>query len=195
MKPVAISAYLLLAGLLPALPCAAANLLQNPGFDADISGWTPTVNGGTVSWDGAIGDPAGSILTSSPAPNTSATAAQCVAISAPANVDFIVDGFADQSVLSGGYIISATSFDAAGCTGTNLGDLPAGGTSFPPGGWGGFEIAASNQPLPNGTQSVLVTVGSSAGAAAGSVDNYHFDNIQFGPSATTPVDLQSFEVD
>jgi hypothetical protein len=176
-------------------PVHAANLVVNPDFNAGIGSWTPSVNGGTVAWSAGFGNPAGSISTNSPAPNTSALATQCVAISAPATVDFIVDGYASLSTVSGGFVISATAYTGTDCTGTNLGDLPGGSESFPPGGWQGFQIALVSQQLPASTNSVLLTIGSSTGPTAGSIDDYFFDNIRFGPAGTTPVTLQSFEVD
>jgi len=173
----------------------AANLVFNPDFSTDISSWTTSVNGGTVTWASGFGNPAGSISINSPAPDTSAQATQCVPISAPASVDFIVDGYASLSTVSGGYVITATTFAGTDCTGTNLGNLPAGLESFPPGGWQGFQITLFDEPLPAGTNSVLLTIGSNTGSAEGSVDDYYFDNIKFGPAGAAPVTLQSFEVD
>ena len=192
MKQVAILISLFFIGLMSA---DAANLVQNPTFDADIAGWTPVTNGGgTVAWASGVGNPAGSIATTAASANMSALATQCIAISAPVNVDYLVDGFADNSSGSGSRQISATSFAGAGCTGANLGDLPAGDISFPGTGWNGFQISTFNAALPATTQSVLLTIGSATGATTG-IENYHFDNVRFGPTGTTPVRLQSFNVD
>lgn len=56
VRVVRLSSLLLLCG---ALEAQAQNLIQNPGFTGDLSGWTVVPSGAyTVAWDGAQGDSA-----------------------------------------------------------------------------------------------------------------------------------------
>ena len=159
---------------------AGGNLLANPTFDTGIAGWQiGTEGGGSVTWLGNFGNPAGSAAVSSPNPNSSASLSQCIAISAPATVDFIVDGYAANSSGSGGYVFVVFAYSADNCTGF-LGNLPAGTPSSPVGIWNGFRSTLAGAALPAGTKSVFVMVGSRAEAAAGSLQNYYIDNVYFG---------------
>lgn len=164
----------------PAAAVAAGNLVLNPGFDADLNDWTPVTSAGaSVSRDASFGNPAGSVYASAPLPNTSAAITQCIGISAPFIADFSVDGYASAASVSGGWVLAATAYDAVGCAGNDLGVLPQVDYSFPPSSWHGFTVIFAGA-LPAGTQSVLLTVGCEALAAAGSSDNYYFDNVWFG---------------
>ncbi len=160
---------------------ARDNRVVNPTFDSGVSGWQIVTTGsGALMWDGGFGNPAGAAYASSPAPNSSASLYQCIAISAPNTVDFIVDAYVSTTSVSGGYVTAAFAYSQLGCVGTMLGNLPAGTESFPTAGWHGLRLTLTDAPLPDGTKSVYIRVGSIAFGDAGSVDNYYFDNIRFG---------------
>jgi hypothetical protein len=80
-------ALVTLLGMALSAPAAAQNLLQNPGFDTDLSGWTSSGTG-TVTWDptnsGAPGV-SGSAWVATPeaAGETTAHIEQCVAVADP----------------------------------------------------------------------------------------------------------------
>jgi hypothetical protein len=183
-------------GIVAALSCGtagAANLVLNPNFDSGIGNWSAFGNlGGFAQFDGTFGNPAGSVFLSASMPSSDAGVHQCIAISAPADVDFIVDGFTDNSSGSGSVQIVAGAYTSTDCVSGFISNLPQGTETFPPGGWNGFELSLLNQPLPAGTQSVALLLQTQAGNG---VQNYHFDNVRFGPTGTTPVRLQSFDVE
>ena len=165
------------------LPCSAVlaggNLAVNPGFDLDLSGWTPVVSAGaSVKWISS-GNPGGSAYASAPNPNTSAVITQCIDVTAPLTVDFLVDYYIASSIVSGGSIMQGTAYAGPACGSANLGNLPNGTLGLSPGGWG-FRMTLAGAALPAGTHSVLLSLGCQSGAAAGSANNYYFDNVWFG---------------
>ena len=169
----------LLASL--ALQCAsaeAANLVTNPDFTSDVSGWT--VN--ALSWDGADGDPApGSAHFVTPVEGTTDNSA-CIVIAAPQNID-LLDNI---KVASGSVAVNVISF-----TDTNCANSPSFFTGTPitaTSTWQQYSV--TNVALPNGTNSVLIQLTSTFPGGS----DAHFDHILFGPSGSAPVRLQSFDV-
>ncbi len=139
----------------------------------------------------------GSMLLQAPTVADTAHAEQCIAIM-PQNVDLLIRGFTGSG--GGSFTYSATAFDMTACTGTNLGSLTAGAINFGfPGYYFGvsqtwYELSNVNQPLPAGTLSVRIALDAVGGGASSSAA-YYIDHARFGPTGTTPVMLQAFDVE
>ena len=191
----------LVALSLQALSAHAGNLVLNSDFDAaqQISGWGSSHTGtGSVTWSATDGSPAaGSLELSAPSPSDTARATYCITPIASQAVDFILRSVVLASSGTGnGSDMQFAAFDTAGCSGTKLGtfftstfDAPIPG--IPPN-WA--EFFGQNITLPPATASVEIELDVSAGASAGSSNTVLFDDIRFGPTGTTPVRLQSFDV-
>jgi len=169
----------------------AQNYVANPNFDSDLSVWSSLQN---ATWDSADGSPAAGSMDLASTANSVAQGAQCVPIPQPppANVDF----YARMYVKTPGNFaaIFAVASDLANCStsnGTVINLNPAVSTPVsgnPASGW--VEISATNQPLPNTTQAVVINLQVSAGP-----QEVVFDHVFFGATGTLPVRLQSFGVE
>ena len=175
----------------------ANNLLVNSDFSGGLAGWTVTSNSltATATYDGAIGSPGnGSAKLSTPVgdlPTAKITLSQCVAIAAQ-GIDFRGRYRTDQSTGGAYASFGFQAFNALGCSGTVLLNTAPSSTVYPPG-W--TENQFNNFPLPAGTQSVLISASFVKGDPASFAPVAHFDHILLGPTGTTPVELQSFNVD
>jgi hypothetical protein len=173
-----------------ATSATAANLVINSDFATDTNGWA-NVSGTPLSWDGGTGDPiagSGHFLTSL---SVFAYVTQCIAVSAPQNVDFYANVRATASG-SGpfGPREGVDAYSDTTCTNA-IGSIAAMTQPLPDDIW--HTVSALDLPLPSGTNSVLLTLSASSHGASG-ID-IHFDHILFGPSGTAPVRLQSFDVE
>lgn len=172
------------AGLLWAYAAgaAAANLVTNPDFVINLNGWTAVSSGTpTFTLDDTTGDPSppsAHIVTDGAGAHVYS---DCVVIGTSQNVDYssnvkvnavgmyeIVWAYSDPTCSS---VISGYSILAIGATSV----------------WTQFSLP--NYALPAGTQSVNIDLN-----VFGSAD-VNFDHIQFGPTGTTPVRLQAFDID
>jgi hypothetical protein len=181
-----ISGYMLAALLLQCASAQAANLVTNPNFTTDVNGWT---NAGGLTWDASDGDPAPGSAHITAATSGSSNSS-CIVIAAPQNIDL----FANIEVASGAAFVEAVAFTDTGCLtgGTSFAFTATSSSSV----WQQF--SATNVALPSGTNSVLIQLFASLptvpGAAPVAPVDAHFDQIQFGPTGTLPVRLQSFDV-
>jgi hypothetical protein len=173
-----------------ATSATAGNLVVNSDFATDTNGWA-NVSGVPFVWDGSTGDPApgsGHFLSSL---LSFGYVTQCIVVSAPLNVDFytnVRDTASGQDVF--GPTASVDAYSDTTCT-NHIGSIAAMTQPAADDIW--HTLSAIDLPLPSGTNSVSVTL--SASAHDGSGINVHYDHILFGPSGTTPVRLQSFEVE
>lgn len=173
----------------------AQNLLANPNFDADISGWT--VAGGSVgsaTWDGTDGSPtAGSLLLDSTG-SSQLQVYQCLPVTAGQSYDLgasVLPGSTAPSNFGDGLSILTVWFTDTACSaypGLSSQNLqPASG-----GTWARYGV--STQAAPAGTQSVLFLIRVTNVAGLPSL-NYRVDRAFYGPAGTVPVELQTFRVD
>jgi hypothetical protein len=171
------------AGLLwvYATSTAAANLVTNPDFDSNLNGWTVVSSGTpTFTLDNSTGDPA------APSAHIVADAAgadvysDCIVIDSSQNVDFTIN-YKAASV----DIVLVLPFNNASCSPPE--PVPVQEITLVPNNWTG--ASDLNFALPLGTQSVQIEL-----QLFGSSD-INFDHVQFGPTSTTPVRLQAFDVD
>jgi hypothetical protein len=175
------------AALLIALsPSAfAINMVTNPDFDADTSGWTLLPqSGGGVYRDCCFGSPNdGTLRLDAFAPGAIAEATQCVDIHkwTITGIDFAMRYFADAS--AGTHLFQLQIYDTAGCTGTLLDTIyPDEGAAVaqpgdPATGW--FEAGDYGYTLPTRALSALLDV-NATGTAAGNA-SYFVDHVQVGP--------------
>ena len=179
----------LLAGLvLQATAARAQNLIQNPDFDSGFTGWT--VFSGTFVIDATDGSPAQPSLHATAAPADGFEAiinSPCIVMSAPQNVDLS----ADIKYVSGGPPeVDLYGFTDMACADfinvVSISGAPKDGV------W--HTSSHAGVSLPDGTQSVMVSIFTGSDTLGGSVDAY-FDHILFGSTSATPVRLQSFDVE
>ena len=187
-----------------AIAAGAANLITNPDFASDLSGWTIT-GGGNTTWNSNSGSSTPGSIEMMASNGQVASARQCFAIAVPSGPSPNYDLIARRLITpaSAGTVTEADvniiAWDTLGCTGTPLvgavinSPVPVSGTFNGASTVLWNELSALNTPLTVGTQSVSVTIYVSAGA--GATLDYLFDDIRFGPSGTTPVRLQTFEVE
>ena len=169
----------------------AANLVGNPDFDSGLEGWTlASASGpGTFTVDTATGAPSAPSIHLVPDPATAfgiAVQSNCIAIDTSQNVDLLFN----MKATSGWGYANVDAYSDASC-GTLLSALgtPAYGAN---GQWGPYSLP--NAALPAGTHSARVVLVSSMGSL-GSPGDAHFDHIAFGPTGSTPVTLQTFDID
>lgn len=188
-------AVLALGLILGAGRVQAQNLLTNPNFDADLSGWATTnASQGVTSWDGGDGSPsAGSVLLSGVA-CCSIVVSQCVPVVAGQSYDL-------GASLIQGPTAPAQTGDGAGVDVRMYSD---GACSVPPalvtvqvqpaltGTW--TRYAKGAVVAPPGAQSALFRIFQYNFAGLPNLTS-HADSAFFGPAGTVPVELQSFRVD
>ncbi len=120
---------LLLVSVLAAVggTAAAQNLLVNPNFDANVTGWSFTTPG-TFTWDSSLdadSNPlsgSGRLDNTSPVAAGSSFAAQCVAVTGGSNYDFLAKIRIPSGQSQTGYANVVVNFyNAASCSGSNVG--------------------------------------------------------------------------
>jgi hypothetical protein len=163
----------IVAGLLGG-PANAANLLVNPDFDSDLSGWQVDVSGtGSASHDANVGSPdPGSAYLSATAPGTTVTVSQCVAIATP-GIDLIARTYTDSSNGTSSNAVQIEAFDSTDCTGMPV-DTKQTVNNADVGGW--RERSLSGYPLDGQVQSVRVSFLIDSGDTT---EDVHFDHIVF----------------
>lgn len=181
-------AGLCLAGLAPV--AAAQNQVANAQFDNGLTGWTSIV--GIASVDNNQGSPTAPSLQLLPdsanqGPPSAELQSDCIAVDASQNYDLIVDM---MQAPDGVTMAEALAYSDASCSSAlgsaatveTFGGDPVGN------GW----VRSSNLgfALPQGTAGVRVSL-----KVDGTFNSGGFDWVQFGLAGTTPVTLQSFEVE
>ena len=128
-KAYALALFLVLA---TAGTAAAQNLLVNPNFNSDVSGWSFTTPG-TFTWDSSLdadsnpSSGSGRLDNTSPAAFGTSFAAQCVAVTGGSSYDFSAQIRIPSGQTDTGYAaVVANFYNAASCGGSNVG-----GTSTP----------------------------------------------------------------
>ncbi|MBL8113101.1 MAG: hypothetical protein JNK60_09470 [Acidobacteria bacterium] len=170
-----------------AAPAAAQNLLTNPRFDTNASGWNVTV--GTAPHTPGVGAAAlGAVTLATPA-GTTMTFSQCVAVGNLGPFDARVRTHVGGGVQTNSAVVRF--FSTVECAGMALGSQAL-GTAVPfvgvqPTNW--FDRSASNFMAPASTGSVLLEV--TVEAAAGQTSQLFLDDALFAP-AGTPVTIQKF---
>ncbi len=162
------------------LPAHSQNLLFNPGFDRDLSGWTPRILDGTstqpnantfVAWDSS--DAAGSAASGGAGlraralewQGATAAVGQCAPIPSPSLVSFGARFLTRRERLSD-VTTTATFFASRDCTGTSMSSAraPAMPSSITTGSnSGGLWVSNGTQALsPPGAHSIFLEVGAKA---------------------------------
>jgi hypothetical protein len=165
------STTLVAALVLQITAAQAANLVQNPDFDSDISGWT---SGPGITWDSSNGSPGLGSLHISNELNFS-TFSMCMVISAPQNIDL----FAEMRLVWGSYVvIQGLAYSDTNCSSyiDYFATTARSGPSI--NGW--MKASAINVALPAGTQSVALAF-SVQPDSSGPPDG-NLDHVIFGPT-------------
>jgi len=167
---------------------SALNLVFNPDFDHDLSGWT--VGGGAYR-ESFFGSPVGGTLRMDGSSNDVVeVATQCVDVHRWPKIDFALRYFVNAQYGSGTHVFSLDIYDAADCAGNKLTPIspisPNEGAAvsisegIPDSGW--LEAGAYDVALPPGSTSALITLGIASGTAANPGGaSYMMDHIQVGP--------------
>jgi hypothetical protein len=181
------------------VPAGAENLIVNPNFDSDVSGWQADASG-TRFWHDPQEDAGGAAnsgalaMSTADGRNARLSVQQCIAVNGGRDFSFGVQIKPRSSDLYG---MTCSAYAAADCSGTALEsrDAVAGATNG--GGWIAFRSEAPFM-LPAETNSVLCAVTAQqplrvATQPNGFINALWADDAFFAPG-TTPVSLQQFEV-
>jgi hypothetical protein len=176
------------------VPAAAQNLVVNPGFITDLSGWTVLFNPAfTVTHDTSQSyNTPGSLKVTTPGPTglNYAVVRQCLPVAPGQVLDYGgVYRFESGHAANLKGWVAATWFTDAACT-TGATPGPSSNTvNDIPDTW--LQIHANNVVVPAGFNSAffLVVIGITAGESVG-----WFDDVYFGPNPL-PVELSTFEID
>jgi hypothetical protein len=177
----------------------AANQVINPDFDTDTNGWTPNSADISISRDSAMnvvggpGSGAGLVTNSMPGFNLGVT--QCVPSGVTGGINYDVGAwvfFASGQAGIGDAGLFVWFYDQAGCTGTQSAPLTVAAYLPPPS--DSWTLLTATGVAPAGSVSALIYINLYNSGNANAV-SAEYDGVRFGPSPTTPVVLQSFEVD
>jgi hypothetical protein len=163
-----------------AAPAATQNLLQNPGFDTNLAGWTLVPGTGSIDWnaldsDGNASSGSARLVTPSADGSTTNSIQQCVAVAGGADYVLSADVFRVQGVQVSVFG-SVTWHAGAGCS-SFLEDDTAFSLFAPgPGGWQPASAAVS-APASAGSAVVRLRARREAGGALVA----HFDDAVFAP--------------
>jgi hypothetical protein len=174
-KSSAALAAALLFFALASINTQAANLIQNPDFNADTgtTGWSGSPIDITFTLDSTTGDPdapSGNIVTTALSGDV---VSNCMAIGTSQNVDFSVNLRINDDPGVHGAGARLVSFTGNDCTGdsTTAASLLTFSNAW-------TSLSKTNFALPAGTQSALVHIES------GTITNINFDHVLFGPTGT-----------
>ena len=181
---------------------SAANLVQNPDFDTDASGWSvQTVGTASASALAVDGSPAaGSVeltATGNGLDNSSVSIEQCITVIGPG--PWVLGGRIRQITPATDFIIglSVDFLAMPNCgAGQTVFTYATAGAAVPgvQGTYTQYSGSVLTDPMPGGgpTRSVLIAFRLDAGVV--STSTFRLDHVYFGPQGTTPVDLTRFEV-
>jgi hypothetical protein len=173
---VAVSVSILLA----AAPVAAQNLLQNPDFATDLSGWTVNAGAGSIVWhpldaDGSASSGSARLTTPSAEGQTTNSIQQCVEVDGGTDYVLSAKVFRSQGVLVSAFG-SVTWHAGSGCASflgeDNLISL------FAPGA-GGWQEESATIGAPGAAGSAVVRLRSRREDSGALV--VHFDSVVFAP--------------
>lgn len=158
---------------------SAANLVTNPDFDTDVSGWNASP-GTSITLQTGSGTPAPSAGFASNSSSGGTVRSSCIQIGTAQNVDFSL------AILTISPINKYARVNAYGDVGCSAFISGVAQMAVHSNVWKVF--SASNFALPQGTQGVEIEIG------VDNIGNVIFDHVLFGPTGTAPVGLQSFDV-
>jgi hypothetical protein len=172
---------LVLCTTVPSSIALAQNLLTNPNFNQNISGWT-AIPAGTATWDATDIDASPSSgsarVTNS---GSQAQFQQCVAVSPGAKYDLIAHmRIPSGQAGTGAAFIAINYYASAGCSGASRGSSSTSGVSET-GRWLGDSLFA--RPSING-DALSAMVSLVVTRTTGSTFAAQFDSIQFGPAGS-----------
>jgi len=184
-----------LASVSPPLP--AQNLIANPGFDSDLSGWTVIL--GSASWSpldccGNSGSGSASLRAGPGGTGPTYLVSDCITVTPGSSYDLVVRAetlAVPPDFLAGSGTATITWYDnGVPCSNVLVTVEP--GVSFgTDAGWRSF---GTTFIAPATVVAAKVTLIAAGGGLSQAID-VHYDDVRFGPSGSVPVTLQSFDVD
>jgi hypothetical protein len=175
-----------------ATPLSAQNLISNPDFNTDVSGWQAGGGGAapglfpTVTLDMTEGSPAPPSGRFSAPVNSTMANSLCLPVNAAQRHDLSI---AVKAALGPPSISVETYRDASCGFDFFVPGLVPGQFCSPADGNGWMRCSKANFALPAGTTHVRLSLG------YGIATVFYVDNARFGPAGTVPVALQAFSVD
>lgn len=156
------------------------NLLANPGFDANLDGWTLWGEHAERARLDANGSPSSGSAMETIGPGASRginLASQCLPVTSGADYDFSAKVRADEPGLAAAYVYFLASAD---CTGPYL----SGGSSIYTAASAGVQFQSIHwkSAAPAGAHSALVLLGASTNGGSATRFTY-YDDVYFGPAA------------
>jgi len=177
-----------------AIPALSQNLLTNGDFDLDYGAWT-AAGTGSVLYRQFTGSPTAGALQLRATAGTTESIGQCVAIAAPASIDFGARSVTDLSSGDSASLIGVTFFAQTGCAGEELGSLTTTSYSFEPPD-NAAHRRSTGVAVPAGTQSAMMIVTAFGGRTGQMIIT--FDHLVLGPAGAwscvvwpTPLTLPS----
>lgn len=175
----------------------AQNAVPNPDMDTDVNGWSSSGANTTISFDGTrnIVGMAGSgslkVLSTGQAGAVS-QASQCVVISQTGPSNFGAWLLLPTEGAGIGARVSILLHSNPTCSAAIPGSFMA--TDGPSSGQP-WKLYTSTIDVPTNAMSVQLSLQISIPQGSPPVLAAYFDGVRFGPAPTSPVELQSFEVD
>ncbi len=171
----------------------AANILTNSFFNTDLAGWTTYPGAYTVAHDPTMGANApGSIRFTTTATAVNSGVAQCVAVSPSTSYDVLAHFRVETGSALPNVRIQVQWFQDAACGSYVPGYPPITNTptiAFDT--WQSTSIAGLASP--SNALGAMVTI--VVHTPSGGVAQLWYDDVQFGPTGSLPVTLQSFAVE
>ena len=185
--------WLLLSSSLLGTSAWGENVVFNPGFDTDVSGWT-VESYVSISWslmDANLNPASGSaeVTNSSPGPQNGTGITQCLDITPIEGAAYDFGGKAlipDGQARTGSAQVGLRWWSGSSCTGSTVGTQPRRATSTL-GAW--VELSSTEQIAPAGAASAQFVAFPSKVEAGGSLVA-HFDDLYF---RNTPLFADGFE--
>lgn len=188
--------------ILIATPASAANLIVNGNFDTSVDDWSSdpllTSFWFDTSLDAGGSNDSGSLaMSSAVGANAALAVIQCIGSLPGSEFSF---GVKIRPNLTNVFGMSCSAYSSTDCSGVPLGSANAQGGVADPNGWVPMRTATPFV-LPGGTQSVSCAITAAQPLERTAVPQPHgllvaiwADDAFFAPG-TTPVSLQSFEID
>lgn len=176
----------------------AQNLIGNPDFATNLSGWTvrPNSTAHAVTHEMSDGSPAPPSMRITQTagitvPDAASVSSNCMPVSSATSYDALVDTRINTAFLP---TVHAIGYSDSACTTAAGPTFSLSNCSAVAGGWRRC-LATGFSPTAAQTHMQLTVVANFMPSAQLPLTDLLIDNARFGPSGTVPVTLQSFGVD
>lgn len=174
---------------------SAQNLVTNPDFNTDATGWTPTSAEMSITWAAldayGSGTSGSGLVTNSFSTAANAGVTQCINTPLTDGASYDVGAWIrvpSGQTGTGAAGLFAWFHSGAACGGAQIGTLSVSYLPPPTDSW---TLSTATGAAPAGTQSVTIYLNVNKMSDAGTLGAY-FDGVRFGPNPTTPVGAATF---